>query len=144
MNPNAIDARESLASGLLNQGEIAEAEQHFRALLTLAPERNEIRARLGTILAVGGRLHEAAKILTEAVKFDPNDTGNLLKLGQVMAAQGELSEAVLYFREAARLRPQDAEPRESGRALLELGEKEEASKHLEQALRILRATPSER
>ena len=64
---------------------------------------------MGTILAVGGRLHEAAKILTEAVKFDPNDTGNLLKLGQVMAAQGELSEAVLYFREAARLRPQDAE-----------------------------------
>ncbi len=112
--------------------------------MTLAPERNEIRAKLGTILAVGGRLHEAAKILTEAVKFDPNDTGNLLKLGQVMAAQGELSEAVLYFRSAARLRPQDAEPRESGRALLELGEKEEASKHLEQALRILRATPSER
>ena len=95
--------------------------------MTLAPERNEIRARLGTILAVGGRLHEAAKILTEAVKFDPNDTGNLLKLGQVMAAQGELSEAVLYFREAARLRPQDAEPHESlGRALLELGKKEEA------------------
>ena len=62
-----------------------------------------------------------------------------------MAAQGELSEAVLYFREAARLRPQDAEPYESlGRVLLELGEREEASKHLEQALRILRATPSER
>ena len=62
-----------------------------------------------------------------------------------MAAQGELSEAVLYFREAARLRPQDAEPHESlGRVLLELGKKEEASKHLEQALRILRATPSER
>jgi len=119
--------------------------QHLRALLTLAPERNEIRAKLGTILAVGGRLHEAAKILTEAVKFDPNDTGNLLKLGQVMASQGKLSEAVLYFRSAARLRPQDAEPHESlGRALLELGKKEEASKHLEQALRILRATPSER
>ena len=68
-----------------------------------------------------------------------------MKLGQVMAAQGELSEAMLYFREAARLRPQDAEPHESlGRALLELGKKEEASKHLEQALRILRATPSER
>jgi tetratricopeptide (TPR) repeat protein len=65
LNPNAIDARESLASGLLNQGEMAEAEQHFRALLTLAPERNEIRAKLGTILAVGGRLHEAAKILTD-------------------------------------------------------------------------------
>ena len=79
---------------------------------------------MGTILAVGGRLHEAAKILTEAVKFDPNDTGNLLKLGQVMAAQGKLSEAVLYFRA--------------------VGKKEEASKHLEQALRILRATPSER
>jgi len=29
LNPNAIDARESLASGLLNQGEMAEAEQHF-------------------------------------------------------------------------------------------------------------------
>ena len=46
LNPNAIDARESLASGLLNQGEMAEAEQHLRALLTLAPERNEIRAKL--------------------------------------------------------------------------------------------------
>ena len=41
LNPNAIEARESLASGLLNQGEMAEAEQHFRTLLTLAPERNE-------------------------------------------------------------------------------------------------------
>lgn len=50
LNPNAVDGRESLAFGLLNQGEMAEAEQHLRALLTLAPERNEIRAKLGTIL----------------------------------------------------------------------------------------------
>ena len=145
LNPNAIDARESLASGLLNQGEMAEAEQHFRALLTLAPECNETRAKLGTILAVGGRLHEAAKILTEAVKFDPNDTGNLLKLGQVMAAQGKLSEAVLYF---PRLRGFGRRMQSHTKASVvhywKLAKKEEASKHLEQALRILRATPSER
>jgi hypothetical protein len=36
--------------------------QHFRELLKLAPERNEVRLKLGTILAVEGRAAEAAEI----------------------------------------------------------------------------------
>jgi Flp pilus assembly protein TadD len=56
-----------------------------------------------------------------------------------------MSEAVRFFREAVRLRTEDAEAQESlGRGLLELGHKEEASIHLNEALRILRSTPAAR
>jgi hypothetical protein len=44
--------------------------QHFRELLKLAPERNEVRLKLGTILAVEGRAAEAAEILKIAAKLD--------------------------------------------------------------------------
>ena len=51
-NPDAIDARESLAGGLVNQDEIGEAVQQFRKLLEFAPDRNGARVKLGTVLAV--------------------------------------------------------------------------------------------
>jgi Flp pilus assembly protein TadD len=62
-----------------------------------------------------------------------------------LAAQGKLGEAVQYFREATRLRPQDVEAHQNlGRGLLELGKKDEATKHLQEALRILRSSPAAR
>jgi len=62
-----------------------------------------------------------------------------------LAAQGKLGEAVPYFREAVRLRPQDAQVHQNlGRGLLELGKKDEAIEHLQEALRILRSSPASR
>ncbi len=56
-----------------------------------------------------------------------------------------MSDAVQYFREAIRLQPEDAEVQESlGRGLFELGKKDEASIHLQDALRILRSSPAVR
>jgi Flp pilus assembly protein TadD len=83
--------------------------------------------------------------LTAAAKADPKDGRIALQLGLVLAAQGKLNDAVRYFGEATRLRPEDAEAHESlGRGLLELGRKDEAAKHLREALRILRSSPAAR
>ena len=54
------------------------------------------------ILAVEGRLDEAAQVLALAAKKDPNDGRILLQMGRVLAAQGKLNDAVNYFREATR------------------------------------------
>jgi Flp pilus assembly protein TadD len=129
----------------VNQGESGEAVQQFRKVLELAPERNAARVKLGTILAVEGRLDEAAEILTAAARADLKDGRIALQLGQVLAAQGKFNEAVHYFAEATRLRPENAEAHESlGRGLFELGRKDEAAKHLREALRILRSSPAAR
>jgi Flp pilus assembly protein TadD len=53
---------QDIAARRPRDAEIAEAVQHFRELLKLAPERNEVRLKLGTILAVEGRAAEAAEI----------------------------------------------------------------------------------
>jgi Flp pilus assembly protein TadD len=63
----------------------------------------------------------------------------------VLAAQRKFTEAVRYFRQAVRLRNDDAEVHESlGKALLEVGQKEEATRHLQDAVRILRLSPAPR
>ena len=63
----------------------------------------------------------------------------------MLAARGALDRAIQYFRQAAQIQPDDAEVQEGlGRALLEQGKREEAAKHLQEAVRILKSSPVSR
>jgi protein O-mannosyl-transferase len=131
-------AHNNLAAGLTVTGDVAGAEQHYRAALAIRPRYREARTGLGVLLMRQGRLAEALEQQQQAYRAGPSAEVcfNLALVearmgrvadalahyaqagafapahynrGNMLAAAGRWSEAEADFRAAALLRPDDVE-----------------------------------
>ena len=91
---------------LLNEGELAGAENLFREALQRVPESAAVRANLALLLQRAGRAQEAERYYRDALGREPDNAQIHLNFGVLLAAQRRPVEAELAYRRALAVCPQ--------------------------------------
>jgi tetratricopeptide (TPR) repeat protein len=137
--PNYAEAHSNYGQLLAERGDLDSGIKHFRKAIELDPGLGRAYLNLGVALAKKGDLDEAARALTEAARMAADAPEATYYLGSVYAAQNRYQEAIDAFRRTLLIRP-DFVPAHQGLAqLLNLqGRKDEAMKHHQEAVRLMR------
>lgn len=120
-HPSSAEARATQGDLLLQEGEVAKAEQAWGWAVALDPEQPEWRARLGMLLAdrYAGRRHaEAAEHLRLATQLRPGQGSLHLRLAEVLVGLGRFEDAEVEVRAALAAQPEPS-ARARAAALLE-------------------------
>ncbi len=118
-------------------GALAEAETHYRAFLALLPGHPQALHLLGLVCHQTGRNAEAAMLIADAERRQPEDAEMPYNLGNCLLLDGRPAEAVEAFRRALALRPRRAEALNNlGTALQRLDRLDEAIAAYQGALEI--------
>ena len=137
--PNSV-AYEKLGDAVRERGDLAGAERLYRTALSLtAPADAGDRAitlnSLGLVLIDQGRLEEASRSFTEAVRLNPRFAEAQSNCGNALAGEGRYREAIEHYDAALGLDPllTDAHVGLAG-ALVRTGQPATAVAHYRQAL----------
>lgn len=104
-------------------GQLPEAEQAYRAVLTRQPRQPDALSLLGVVLEALGRPEEAVKCIRKAVALDPQAPLFRLHLGNALLAAKQPEQAAAELRLAARMQPNLAEAHYNlGNALRQCGD----------------------
>jgi tetratricopeptide (TPR) repeat protein len=109
LDPELVPVRLRLAEMLLNEKQPVEALPHLKRLRAQAPDRADVRARLGQCRFLQGDFDEARQLLTTAVTELPDDPQLLLHLGKLELQDAHTLEAERWLRRAMKADPGDAE-----------------------------------
>lgn len=93
------------ANFLFQQGRRDEAVQEFERLAKQAPDDRAMRTRLVAAYQSVGRLADAQKVLTDALKKNPKDLDALLQRGELFLQAGKFVEAEGDFNNVLHLKP---------------------------------------
>ena len=102
---NAV-AQFVLANVLMEQGETAEAINHYREAIRLNSDYHDARLNLAVALQQQGRANEAMTELQIILQADPAFAGAHNKLATVLWQQGQTGPAIAQYQEALRLDPE--------------------------------------
>ncbi|WP_164712565.1 tetratricopeptide repeat protein [Methylobacterium currus] len=133
-NPLAAPLHAELGLLLLRLARPDEAARAFREAVRLRPDHARTHARLGAALNACGRKRAAERSYRQALAHAPDDAFALLGLGGLLLGRREFAPAAACFRAALGHEP--AAHRGLGLALSGLGAREEAVRHLDEALRL--------
>lgn len=115
----------------------ADAEQHLRRAMDIAPADPKFRLRLAVLQERSGAYPEAIQSLKDFIVTSPDFAEAHLLLGHVYLLVGRPQDAEPPLRRAAALRPRDAAVRyQLGQALLQAGRPSEAVAELQEALSL--------
>ena len=81
-------------------GNIAEAEEYYRAILATTPDQADALALLGVLLSGKGEHAEAISSIEKALKVDPKAALFKIHLGNALSAADRNAEAVVAMRQA--------------------------------------------
>jgi tetratricopeptide (TPR) repeat protein len=109
----------------------------FKHAINVTENNSVANNNLGTAFSGQGKVFEAIKHYTEALRIDPMYADAHYNLGNAFVRQGRISEAISHYTEALRIKPNDAEVRSNlGSVLFKQGRVDEAIGHYTEALRI--------
>lgn len=131
-------AQARLAHGVACQqrGDLAGAEQAYRAILVEAPRHPHALHLLGHVLGLQGRLEESVERLSQAAAHSVDDAEVRFNLAQGLRVQGRLAEAERALRDALRIKPRFVGAWVSlGEVLAECGRIDEAEECYREGLR---------
>ena len=97
------------AQNHVNEGEFAEAEETYRAILAQAPQYAEASYALGMLKARFAENGEAIELLGRAIAANPAEARYHDSLGTLYKAEQRIPEAIACFERAIQLRPDDDE-----------------------------------
>ena len=116
------------AYSLHREGKLAQAEAHYRQLLSSQPQYVDALHLLGVLCHQTGRHQEASDLIAAAININPRNSDYLNNYGLALRAAGRLAEAVNSYQRALRLSPKDLDLHNNlGNAYLELERFEEAA-----------------
>jgi tetratricopeptide (TPR) repeat protein len=122
---------------LMEQGEVAEATDHFARAVALTPDYAQAHNNLGIALARQGRIAEAVGHYQRALAIEPGYDEPQNNWGIAVAQQGDLAGAIDHYRQALAINPNNADAEVNwGNALVRMGKPDEAIGHYQEALRI--------
>src|SRR4051794_31393430 len=93
------------AHGLINSGQLEQADRLFQQILRVYPQHAEIHSDWGIALHGLGRLAEAEQAFRQALALNPNLANVYSNLGVCLQARGALEEALAVHRRAIDLEP---------------------------------------
>lgn len=132
LSPDWDDPHYVLALALTELGQLKEAIEEFKRVVSLAIKENPKIVsyyNIGNLYADLGEFENAIESYTQAIKLGPTLSKPRNNLGLAYAALGRTSEAEAEFAEAVRLKPDYAAAHYNlGVAYLLLGKKKEAEK----------------
>jgi predicted O-linked N-acetylglucosamine transferase (SPINDLY family) len=99
----------NLGNTLLYQGQLPEAEDNFRAAVSLKPDDAAVHYNLGLVLWRQGRLEESAASYRQALRIKPDHIDAHHNLGVALRQMGELADAEASLQETLRLDPNHAD-----------------------------------
>ncbi|OGG50097.1 MAG: hypothetical protein A3F84_02615 [Candidatus Handelsmanbacteria bacterium RIFCSPLOWO2_12_FULL_64_10] len=132
-----LHLHEALAYLYAEVDRFADAVQHLRRAMEIAPGESKFRLRLAVLQERSGAYPEAVQALKDFIATSPDVVEAHLLLGHVYLLTGRPQEAVAPLRRAVALRPVDAKARyQLGQALLQAGRPSEATSELREAVRL--------
>jgi len=148
----ALDLDPSLAKAHLNLlilyakiGKAKQAEEHYRALVALAPDQfSEAYYNYGVLLRDQGKFDEAEQAFRKTLAIAPTNDAAHDNLGYLLERQGELEEAANEYKKAIDANPMSRQAHfKLGRILVNQRHYAEAIEQLQQTLTpVDEATPS--
>jgi tetratricopeptide (TPR) repeat protein len=142
--PQSYGAWLMLGQGLVKGQDFADAEQALRQAVRLAPAPVDAQYFLGVALLERGDGRAAADCFRAAAKLKPDHALAYYQLGRCLVRLEDRAGAVAAFRDAVRCKPDFADAHaELGELLLD-ERRDEAVKHLRQALDLNPALPKAR
>jgi tetratricopeptide (TPR) repeat protein len=137
VNPDSPAARVNLAIALADRGRLAEAAEHYRALLAVDPSNPKAHLGLGQVLARASEPEGALAHLRMAAELQPENPLTHYNLGLLLSSLGREDEAIAAYRRALEVEPAFPEAHTNlATALLVRGDLEGAERHYREALRI--------
>jgi tetratricopeptide (TPR) repeat protein len=136
-------AHEYLGVILLQRGDLAAAEEHFRESLRVDPASSATQGNLALVLERQGKLDEAAEHLELALRLDPKSVPAHVALARVRERMGWLDDALGQYFAALQIDPNSAEAQVGLGGVLEAqGKFAEAQQHYEALLRSRPESPA--
>lgn len=98
--PHDIANRYSLASMLMQKGQLDKAKEHFGEIAKIDAKFKRTLTNLGTILMMESRNEEAARVFLKAIEVDENDVGAYNNLGVLFKMAKNFEKAEFMFKKA--------------------------------------------
>jgi Flp pilus assembly protein TadD len=118
-------------------GNLAEAEQLYRQILTVEPRHVNALHLLGLIAHQFGQTDEAIRCISDALRLAPYFPEAHNNLGVALAAEQRFDEAIAEYQKALQLKPEYAEAHNNlGIALAARGRLDEAIARYREAIRL--------
>ncbi len=108
LDPQQVDARNSLACVLHKMMQFEDAEREFRECVRMAPDFLLARCNLASVVMDLGRFDEAATLCRDIIALAPELALAHSFLGATLSHQGLLLDALASHRAAMRLAPHEA------------------------------------
>lgn len=135
--PDSLDLLYARAIMWERQDEIAKAEADFRRILVIDPSNVATLNALGYTLADRtDRYREALELIDRARVADPGNAAIIDSYGWVLYKLGRKREALDYLRRAYALQKDPDIASHLGQVLWELGERDEARRHFDEARKL--------
>jgi tetratricopeptide (TPR) repeat protein len=99
------------------------------------PGSSRAQSHYGNALLRAGRVDDAMRHLTEAIRIQPNHYHALVALGTALMSKQQIAEAIRVFEAATQLKPNEPVAHNNlGTALFQAGRRSEALEHYQRAL----------
>jgi protein O-GlcNAc transferase len=124
-----------LALGYHQAGQLEQAEQVYRQILSQNPQHSDTLHVLGVIAYQQGNFDVALPLIQQAITLHPEEAHYYNNLGLVLKAQGRDEEAIQAFQKALAFNPHFADVLYNlGSLMMEQGKLENACQYFEKAL----------
>lgn len=128
---------------LVSKGSLDKAAAILRQMITIDPNRGDVRMLLGTTLALKGIRGEAIEQMAEAVRLNPDSAEAHNSYGRVLSRFVELAAARHEFEQALELDPNLADAHVNFSLILaQVGDLPEAGEHLDRAIDLEGNSPN--
>ena len=133
-SPDSAKVHHNLGMVMLNQQRWKEAAEAFEKAIALNPQFADAHSNLGYVLAVLGNLSKAISSYEAAISHQPESPRDHLNLSTILNQAGQSRQALQPLRKAFDLAPSPAICVRLIRAHVQVGERSEALRFLEEGL----------
>lgn len=111
LQANYSDAMDALAHAYISLYDWPAAAQVMNAIISIWPQKAEMRSDLGMVYQAMGRMQDAIAAYESALKINPRLISTLNSLGSAYLGQGDFEQAERCYRQCLAARPADLRAR---------------------------------
>ena len=136
-DPTSFLAQNNIGTLLDHRGDLAGAESHFLAALSIYPRYDEALGNLGLVRAKQGRLAEGIDYTRQALAISPEKAAIRIGLADLLCEANEFEQAKLELLKVVEARPEYVRAHLSLAAVfMKLGNQAESIRHEKEAIRL--------